>query len=460
MKISRAQFIGHLTSGGALLALASSEAVFEGCNNNSAEIGTCATPTFSPNSGSFSSPQSVTISCSTAGATIYYTMDGSTPTTNSTEYTGAITVSSSETINAIAVATGYHISAVGSAKFTVTVACATPTFYPPAGTYASMQTVTISCATSGATVYYTTNGSTPTASSPQYTGAITVNASETIQAIATASGYSESAVASATYTISGSSAPINTWQDQGTVLNSINGQAPGQPNVIYESGAKILAGTVFKMWVGTAVGLCYAESSDGLSWTEYGSNPVIATTSHMYPRIFKYNGIYYLYASVWGGSPIAAYTSPDGVTWNLQNQSAITLGSSDEFDGSSIYASGVLGVINGTWYMSYAGYNSTVSQTYPAGLATSTDGIHWTKYSANPIINDGIISANFDFHTVNGIYYGWTQVTMPGIPSYNNEASFGLPSDISRTWPPVQPDHGPSLVSPRCIAYYRVKAWD
>ena len=152
----------------------------------------------------------------------------------------------------------------------------------------------------------------------------------------------------------------------------------------------------------------------------------------MFPRIFKYNGIYYLYASVLGGSPIAAYTSPDGVTWTLQNPSAITLGSSNEFDGSSIYASGVLGVINGTWYMSYAGYNSTVSQTYPAGLATSTDGIHWTKYSANPIINDGIISANFDFHTVNGIYYGWTQVTMPGIPSYNNEASFGLPSDISR----------------------------
>jgi hypothetical protein len=431
MKISRAQFIGHLTSGGALLALAGSGGALEGCNSNITE-GTCAIPTFSPNGGSFNSTQSVTISCSTVGATIYYTADGSTPTTGSTEYTGAITVSSSETINAIAVAAGYHISAVGSATFKVIVACATPTFYPAAGTYVSIQTVTISSATSGATIYYTTNGSTPTTSSPQYTGAITVSSTETIQAIATAPSYSESAIGSATYIISGSSATINTWQDQGTVLNSISGQSPGQPNVIYESGAKILAGTVFKMWVGTAIGLCYAESNDGLSWTEYSSNPVISAASHMFPRIFKYNGIYYLYASVLGGSPIAAYTSTDGVTWTLQNPSAITLGSSNAFDGSSIYASGVLGVINGTWYMSYAGYNATVSQTYPAGLATSTDGIHWTKYSGNPIINDGIISANFDFHTVNGIYYGWTQVTMPGIPSYNNEASFGLPSDISR----------------------------
>jgi Chitobiase/beta-hexosaminidase C-terminal domain len=78
---------------------------------------------------------------------------------------------------------------------------ATPTFSPAAGTYTSAQSVTISDATSGSTIYYTTNGTTPTTSSTKYTGAISVGSTETIQAIAVASGHSQSAVGSAAYTI-------------------------------------------------------------------------------------------------------------------------------------------------------------------------------------------------------------------------------------------------------------------
>ena len=79
---------------------------------------------------------------------------------------------------------------------------ATPTFSPASGTYNSTPTVTITDATTGATLYYTNDGTTPTTSSAVYNGAITVNSTQTLQAIAGASGYNNSAVASATYTIS------------------------------------------------------------------------------------------------------------------------------------------------------------------------------------------------------------------------------------------------------------------
>ncbi|WP_263352726.1 chitobiase/beta-hexosaminidase C-terminal domain-containing protein [Acidicapsa acidisoli] len=160
-----------------------------------------ATPTFSPAAGTYTSVQTVTISDATTGATIYYTTDGTTPTTNSTVYSGPITVSSSEAIEAIAAASGYSNSAVASATYTINISAAAPVLSPAAGTYTSIQTVTISDATDGATIYYTTNGTTPTTSSTVYSGPITVSSSETIEAIAAASGYSNSAVASATYTI-------------------------------------------------------------------------------------------------------------------------------------------------------------------------------------------------------------------------------------------------------------------
>jgi hypothetical protein len=78
---------------------------------------------------------------------------------------------------------------------------ATPVFNPVAGTYDSSQTVTITDATSGATIYYTTNGTTPSASSTKYTGAFTVSATETIKAIAMEADYTKSAVATVAYTI-------------------------------------------------------------------------------------------------------------------------------------------------------------------------------------------------------------------------------------------------------------------
>jgi hypothetical protein len=160
-----------------------------------------AVPTISPAAGTYTSAQSVTITDATPGATIYYTTNGTAPTTSSTKYTGAISVAASETIQAVAAATGYSLSPVASAAYTIQKATASPKLSPAAGTYTSTQSVTVTDTTPGATIYYTTNGSAPTTSSTKYTGAISVAASETIQAVAAATGYALSSVASAAYTI-------------------------------------------------------------------------------------------------------------------------------------------------------------------------------------------------------------------------------------------------------------------
>ncbi len=84
---------------------------------------------------------------------------------------------------------------------TATNTCATPTFNLAGGTYAYAQNVTISCATSGAAIRYTTNGSDPTVSSTSYSNPINIASTTTLKAKAFKSGWTDSAIAAATYTI-------------------------------------------------------------------------------------------------------------------------------------------------------------------------------------------------------------------------------------------------------------------
>jgi hypothetical protein len=160
-----------------------------------------ATPTIGPAGGTYTSSVTVTISDSTSGATIYYTTNGSTPTTASTAYSGPITLSQSATVKAMAAASGMANSNVASATYTVQQPVATPALSPGTGTYTSAVTVTISDSTAGATIHYTTDGSTPTTSSPVYSGSISVTKSTTVKAMASAAGMTNSGVVSATYTL-------------------------------------------------------------------------------------------------------------------------------------------------------------------------------------------------------------------------------------------------------------------
>lgn len=175
---------------------------------------TVANPTYAPPAGTYGGSQSVAIATSTPSASVVYTNDGTTPTvtsltctiTNGTLYTGPVTVSASQTLNALGCLTGNTASSVVSAAYIITVAV--PTFSPSAGSYGTAQSVSISTATSGASVIYTNDGSAPTVSSgctitngTLYAGALTISTSQTLKAIGCKAGLSASSIASAAYLI-------------------------------------------------------------------------------------------------------------------------------------------------------------------------------------------------------------------------------------------------------------------
>ena len=80
--------------------------------------GKTAAPVISPNGGAFKGQQTVTITCATEGADIYYTTDGTEPTVDGTKYTGALTITPPATVKAMAVKDGMAESDTVTAVFT------------------------------------------------------------------------------------------------------------------------------------------------------------------------------------------------------------------------------------------------------------------------------------------------------------------------------------------------------
>jgi len=165
--------------------------------------GTVSSPSFSPTAGTYSTTQSISLSTNPSDATIRYTIDGSTPTeTTGTVYTGAISVSSTKTIKAIAYKAGWTASPVSSATYTITGTVATPTFSPIAGTYTTAQNVTISCSLAGSSIRYTTDGTNPSSTSGTlYTGSITISSTCIIKAVAYKTDWITSNIENAIYTL-------------------------------------------------------------------------------------------------------------------------------------------------------------------------------------------------------------------------------------------------------------------
>ncbi len=360
---------------------------------------TAVAPTISPNPYTYNTPQSVTLTDSTPGVTIYYTTDGSTPTTASTPYTGPIAVSTSTTINAIAAGGNYGPSEVTSGIYTITATA--PTMSPIPYTYNTPQSVTLTDSTPGVTIYYTTNGSTPTTASTPYTGPITVSTTTTINAIAAGGNYGPSEVASGTYTITAtaptmSPAPYtyNTPQSVTltdstpgvTIYYTTNGTTPTTASTRY-TGPITVSTT-------TTINAIAAGGNYGASTVASGTYTITATAPTMSPAPYTYNtaqsvtltdstpGVT-IYYTTNGTTPTTAstrYTGPIPVS-TTTTINAIAAGGNY---GASAVASGTYTIAAAAPTMSPTPYTYNTPQSVT--LTDSTPGvtIYYTTNGTTP----------------------------------------------------------------------------
>jgi hypothetical protein len=151
--------------------------------------------TFSPRPGAVTNGTLITIGTLTPGVTIYYTTNLLTPTTNSTVYSSPQPVNRNLVFKAFGAETGYSNTDVVFGQYSL-VQVAQPVFTPASGPIANGTTVSISCSTTGAAIYFTTDGSSPTTNSARYTNPITLQGDTKLSALALKPGYINSVVTS------------------------------------------------------------------------------------------------------------------------------------------------------------------------------------------------------------------------------------------------------------------------
>ena len=235
-------------------------------------------PILFPTPGTFANAQTVAIE-SPSEALIAFTTDDSTPTasgnaiTHGTQYTGPISVSTTTTIKAICFKLGNTSSPVVSGVYTIAAAAAAPIFSPAPGTYSSPQSVSITSATSGATIMYTTDGSTPTEThGTLYTSPLSLNNTVMLKAITYVSGSSgDSTVTRGLYAIG---API-------PVLDVLHDFTPSDQEGIYPTAGMVQGpdGNFYGTTSGSLYGTIYKITPNGTFTTlvtfngTNGSNP-------------------------------------------------------------------------------------------------------------------------------------------------------------------------------------------
>jgi hypothetical protein len=275
-----------------------------------------ATPTFSLAAGTYSSTQSVTISDASSGSIICYNLTGSPATNgvggceNGTLYTGAISVPKGQTIYAVAGsgASSYGDSAVGSSAYNITGTASQPTYSASSGTYRGNQAIILTAAHGSVICYNTsgspaTDGSTGCTTGTLYSAPVVVSSNETLYSVAGGTGLTDSAVSSATYSIS----PY--W---GTYADSP--LPPASPTFSPLPGSYTGAQSVTLLTTTANSYICYMLSSTPLTILPYADSMGGCTQGTLYTGPIAVSSSQTLYAvagvpqtfTVYGGGPVSS----------------------------------------------------------------------------------------------------------------------------------------------------------
>ena len=217
---------------------------------------TVADPVFDPPAGTYHMEQDIMINCSTPGAQIYYTLNGSDPTEASILYTKPIHLppQTHTTIKARAYLSGWLPSPISTAIYEIIGVVEAPYFTPAAGTYATEQNIVLNSFTPGSQILTTSDGSEPTEASTLNTNPIhlPLNSTTTIKAKGFKTGWLPSPTASAEYIITGTlpaptfDPPAGSYKEMVEIsLNSsisdaaihytINGSIPNSSSPLYSA---------------------------------------------------------------------------------------------------------------------------------------------------------------------------------------------------------------------------------
>ncbi|GIK38243.1 MAG: hypothetical protein BroJett011_20760 [Chloroflexota bacterium] len=160
-------------------------------------------------------------------------------------------------------------------------------------------------------------------------------------------------------------------------------------------------GNVYKMWYlgydGATSRIGYATSANGLTWTKHPGNPILSPGQSwegsrvIAPSVISDTGaglykMWYTGIDSSGVSRIGYATSPDGVNWTkYSGNPVLNPGAGGSWEDEDVRSPAVLKV-NSVYHMWYAGDDGT---TIRIGHATSSDGLNWTKDPANPVLDVG-----------------------------------------------------------------------